>query len=87
MVTSKTTEEGKTHKKQRKEETPKRQPQISLTIELEVINQKIFAKEERDRVKQYKQNRTSQNNERTFYKQVDRVCSKTNHLPEANVTK
>ena len=48
--------------------------QEKLTIQLEEINQKVLAKEGRlkryqQRVKQYRQNRTFQNNERKFYQQ------------------
>ena len=43
-----------------------------ITVKLEEINQKVLAKEGRlkryrQRVKQYRQNRTFQNNERKFY--------------------
>ena len=43
--------------------------QVKMTIQLEEINQKVPAKEERlkryrDRVKQHRQNRTFQNNEK-----------------------
>ena len=46
-----------------------------ITVQLEAINQKVMAKEGilkryRQRVKQYRQNRTFQNNERKFYQQV-----------------
>ena len=56
----------------RKEKTT----QEKLTIQLEEINQKVLAKEGRlmryrQRVKQYRQNRTFQNNERKFYQQLE----------------
>ena len=46
-----------------------------MTIQLEEIKQKVMAKEGRlkkywERVKQYRQNRIFQNNERKFYLQV-----------------
>ena len=46
-----------------------------ITVQLEEINQKVLAKEGRlkryqQRVKQYRQNRTFQNNERKFYQQL-----------------
>ena len=75
-ITSKTTKEGEIYRNLTVRKDPKRQPQTCLTIQLEEINQKILAKEERlksnwDRVQQYKQNRTFQNNERKFYLQPD----------------
>ena len=56
----------------RKEKTT----QEKLTIQLEGIYQKVLAKEGRlkryqQRVKQYRQNRTFQNNERKFYQQLE----------------
>ena len=56
----------------RKEKTT----QEKLTIKLEEINQKVLAKEGRlkryrQRVKQYRRNRTFQNNERKFYQQME----------------
>ena len=46
-----------------------------ITVQLEEINQKVLAKEGRlkiyrQRVKQYRQNRTFQNHERKFYQQL-----------------
>ena len=46
-----------------------------ITIQLEEINQKVLAKEVilkryRQGVKQYRKNRTFQNNERKFYQQM-----------------
>ena len=54
--------------KDKKEKTIKEK----LTIQLEEINQKALSKEERlkrskEMVKQYRKNRTFQNNERKFY--------------------
>ena len=48
--------------------------QEKITVQLEEINQKVLAKEGRlkryqQRIKQYRQNRTFQNNERKFYQQ------------------
>ena len=49
-----------------------------LTIQLEEIYQKVLAKEGRlKRVKQYRQNRTFQNNERKFYHQLGGDDNKT----------
>ena len=53
-----------------------------ITVQLEEINQKVLAKERglkryRKRVKQYKQNRTFQNNERKFYQQLGGSDTKT----------
>ena len=54
----------------------KTKQQTNLTIQLEKINQKILAKEGklkryRDKVKQYKQNKTFQNNEIKFYQMYE----------------
>ena len=72
--------------------TTKRQPQTSLKTQLEDINQKIFAKDGtlkryRDKIKQYKQNRIFQSNEKKFYQQVSREYIKTNQQLDANETK
>ena len=71
----------------RKEKTT----QEKLTIQLEEINQKVLAKEGnlkryRQRVKQYRQNRTFQNNERKFYQQLEGDDSKTYQQPDAKET-
>ena len=60
------------------------------TVQLE-INQKILAKEGRlkryrQRVKQYRQNRTFQNNERKFYQQLGGSDTKTYQQPDAKET-
>ena len=62
----------------RKEKTT----QEKLMVQLEEIHQKILAKEGtlkryRQRVKQYRQNRTFQNNERTFYQHLGGDDNKT----------
>ena len=62
-----------------------------ITVELEEINQKILAKEGRlkryrQRVKQYRQNRTFQNNERKFYQQLGGSDTKTYQEPDAKET-
>ena len=49
--------------------------QLERNVQLEETNQKVTSKEERvkrylDRTKQYRQNRTFQNNERKFYQLV-----------------
>ena len=53
-----------------------------ITVQLEEINQKVQAKEGRlkryrQRVKQYRQIRTFQNNERKFYQQLGGSDTKT----------
>ena len=60
-------------------------------IELEKINQKVLAKDRRlkryqQRVKQNRQNRTFQNKERKFYKQVGGDETKTILQPDARET-
>ena len=62
-----------------------------ITIQLEEINQKVLAKERRlkryrQRVKQYKQNRTFQNNERKFYQQLGGHDTKTYQQPDIKET-
>ena len=59
-----------------------------ITVQLEEINQKILAKEGRlkryrQRVKQYRQNRTFQNNERKFYQQLEGSDMKIYQQPDA----
>ena len=66
----------------------KRQHEKKITVQLEEINQKVLAKEGRlkryrQRVKQYRQNRTLQNNERKFYQQLGEDNSKTYQQPDA----
>ena len=53
-----------------------------ITLQLEEINQKVLAKKGRlkrywQRVKQYRKNRTLQNNERKFYEQLGGHDTKT----------
>ena len=62
-----------------------------ITVQLEEINQKILAKEGRlkrcrQRVKQYRQDRTFQNNERKFYQQLGGRNTKTYQQPDAKET-
>ena len=62
-----------------------------ITVQLEEINQKVLAKEGRlkryrQRVKQYRQNRTFQNNERKFYQQLGGSDTKTYQQPDAKET-
>ena len=62
-----------------------------ITVQLEEINQNVLAKEGRlkryrQRVKQYRQNRTSQNNERKFYQRLGGSDRKTYELPDAKET-
>ena len=63
-----------------------------ITVQLEEINQKVMAKDGRlkryrQRVKQYKQNRTFQNNERKFYQQLGGHDTKTYQQLDAKETK
>ena len=65
--------------------------QEKLTIQLEEIYQKVLAKEGRlkryrQRVKQYRQNRTFQNNERKFYQQLGGDDNKTYQQPNGKET-
>ena len=67
------------------------QKEKSNTIKLKKINQKVVAKQGRlkscrQRVKQYRQNRTFQNNERKFYKQVGGDDTNTYQQPDARET-
>ena len=69
----------------------KKTTQEKLTIQLEEINQKVLAKEGRlkryrQRGKQYRQNRTFQNNERKFYQQLEGDYNKTYQQPDAKET-
>ena len=62
-----------------------------ITVQLEEINQKILTKEGRlkryqQNVKQYRQNRTFQNNEREFYQQYGGSDTKTYQEPDAKET-
>ena len=62
-----------------------------ITVQLKEINQKVLAKEGRlkrywQRVKQYRQNRTFQNNERKFYQQLGGSDTKTYQQPDAKET-
>ena len=62
-----------------------------ITVQLEEINQKVLAKEGRlkryrQRVKQYRQNRSFQNNERKFYQQLGGSGTKTYQQPDAKET-
>ena len=62
-----------------------------ITVKLEEINQKVLAKEGRlnryqQRVKQYRQNKTFQNNQRKFYQQLGRHDTKTYQQPDAGET-
>ena len=71
----------------RKEKTT----QEKLTEQLEEIHQNILAKEGRlkryrRRVKQYRQNRTFQNNERKFYQQLGGDDNKIHQQPNAKET-
>ena len=66
--------------------------QEKITIQLLEINQKVLAKEERlktywQRVKQYRQNRSFQNNERKFYQKLGGDDTKTYQQPDAKETK
>ena len=63
----------------------------NIAIQLEEINQKVQVKEGRlksyrESLKQYRQNRTFQNNERKFYEQVGGDDMKTYQQPDASET-
>ena len=63
---------------------------VKMTIQLEKMNQKVLAKEGRlkryrERVKEYRQNRTFQNNERKFYQVGGGI--KTYQQPDAREAK
>ena len=63
----------------------------NITVELEVINQKVLAKERRlkryrQRVKKYRQKRTLQNNKRKYYQQLGGHDTKTYQQPDAKLT-
>ena len=69
----------------------KRKGNTRKTAQLEEINQKVLAKEGRlkryrQSVKQYRQNRTFQNNERKFYQQLGGHDTKTYQQPDAKET-
>ena len=71
-----------------KKEKAKRE---KITVQLEEIHKKVLAKEGRlkryrQRVKQYRQNRTFQNNERKFYQQLGGGDTKTYQRPDAKET-
>ena len=62
-----------------------------ITVQLEEINKKVLAKEGRlkryrQKVKQYRQNRTFQNNKRKFYQQLGGHDTKTYQQPDAKET-
>ena len=74
------------------DEKTKTNQQISLTMQLEDINQKILTKygkikRYRDWVNQYKQNRVFPNNKRKFYQQVGGKCTKTYQQPDSKDAK
>ena len=62
-----------------------------ITVQLEEINQKVLSKEGRlkryrQRVKQYRQNKTFQNNERKFYRQLGGSDAKAYQQPDIKET-
>ena len=62
-----------------------------ITVQLEEINQTILAKygrlkRYRQRLKQYRQNRTFKNNERKFYRRLGGHVTKTYQQPDAKET-
>ena len=68
-----------------------RAAQEKITVQLEEINQKILVKEGRlkryrQRVKQYRQHRTFQNNKRKFYQQRGGNDTKTYQQPDTKET-
>ena len=65
--------------------------QEKITVQPEEINKKALAKKGRlkryrQRVKQYRQNRIFQNNERKFYQQLEGSDTKTYQQPDAKET-
>ena len=65
--------------------------QVKITVQVEEINQRVLAKERRlkkyrQKVKQYRQNRTFQNNERKFCIQLGGDDTKTYQQPDAKET-
>ena len=72
-----TTESGKTKKKKAEINRKEKTTQEKLTVQLEEIHQKVLAKEGwlkryRQRVKQYRQNRTFQSNEKKILSTIGR---------------
>ena len=68
-----------------------RATQEMITVHLEEINQKVLAKEGRlkryrQRVKQYRQNKSFQNNERKFYQQLGGDDTETYQQSDAKET-
>ena len=55
-----------------------------ITVQLKEINQKVLAK--KGRLKQYRQNRTFQKNERKLYQQLEGHDTKTYQQPDAKET-
>ena len=69
----------------------KKATEEKITTQLEEINQKVLAKEGRlkryrQRIKQYRQNGTFQNNERKFYQQVGGDGTNSYQQPDARET-
>ena len=69
-------------------EKQRKSRRLEQNIQLKEINQKVLSKEERlkryrDRAKQYRQNRTFQNNERKFYQLVRGEWAKAYQEPDA----
>ena len=65
--------------------------QEKITTQREEINQKVMTKggrlkRYRQRVKQFRQNRTFQNNERKFYQQIGGNDTRTHQQPDARET-
>ena len=87
---SKTSQNGKTDPRicgKRMEKTTREK----ITVQLEEISQKVLAEEGRlkrykQRVKQYRQNRIFQNNERKFYQHLGGHDTKTYQQPDARET-
>ena len=68
-------------------EKKRKATQVKQTIRLEEIDLKVLTnkgrlKRYRDKIKQYRQNRIFQNNERKFYQQVRGECTKTYQQPD-----
>ena len=85
---------GNSNKKTEGAEISRKKEQATqgkVTVQLEEINQKVLAKEGRlkryrQRVKQYRQNWTYQNNERKFYQQLGGSDTKTYQQPNIKET-
>ena len=93
IADKKSTKTGKNDKRKKKRmkyfgTKKEKATQGKITLQLEEINQKVLTKDGRlkryrQRVKQYRQNRTFQNKERKFYHQIGEDDTKTSDASEA----